>query len=183
MSCSVVGAFVLLTVVAFESVQAIGGISWNYTDQEFWKTVGQWSCDGMRQSPVNIDANNLVMNSELINLGLTNFDYSYSGNFTNTGHSVQFTPADGSRNATFQNHLGTYNLVQFHFHWGANDEQGSEHTINGRMYGGELHFVTRKTTGNDTASDAFAVLGVFLMSDAEVSSSPSLAVLSTNIPT
>lgn len=26
---------------------------------------------------------------------------------------------------------GTYRLKQFHFHWGASDERGSEHTVNG----------------------------------------------------
>lgn len=26
---------------------------------------------------------------------------------------------------------GTYRLKQFHFHWGASDDRGSEHTVNG----------------------------------------------------
>ena len=42
---------------------------------------------------------------------------------------------------------------------------GSEHQVDGSTYGGELHFVTRKTTGSNTAGDAFAVLGVLLRSD------------------
>ena len=25
-----------------------------------------------------------------------------------------------------------YQLAQFHFHWGCNDNEGSEHTINGK---------------------------------------------------
>eukprot|EP00116_Pleurobrachia_bachei_P005358 sb/3465620/ len=34
-----------------------------------------------------------------------------------------------------------YTLQQFHFHWGHNASQGSEHTINGKMYSAELHYV------------------------------------------
>ena len=179
------GMFVVLTclVVDFKSVQAIGDISWNYTDQEFWTTVQEWDCDGMRQSPIDITTNNLVMSSDLIDLVLTNFDQSYSGNFTNTGHSVQFNPEEGSPTATFQNHRGTYELKQFHFHWGATDLVGSEHTVDESTYSGELHFVTRRTQGDATAGDAFAVLGVLLISDESASSNPTLMALSSNIPT
>jgi len=28
----------------------------------------------------------------------------------------------------------TYELTQFHFHWGADSSKGSEHTINGKYY-------------------------------------------------
>lgn len=39
------------------------------------------------------------------------------------------------------NSLFRYRLDQFHCHWGANDEEGSEHTVDGRTYSAELHFV------------------------------------------
>ena len=184
MPCSAKGKFVVLTcLVAFNSVQAIGGsYTWNYTDQEFWTTVAEWDCGGMRQSPIDIVTNNLVMSGDLIDLVLTNFDQSYSGNFTNTGHSVQFTPEGGSTTARFQNHQGTYELQQFHFHWGADDTVGSEHTINGSPYSGELHFVTKRTEGSDNANNAYAVLGVLLSSDtSDPDYSPSLDQLD-NIP-
>lgn len=29
---------------------------------------------------------------------------------------------------------GTYDFVQLHFHWGANDTRGSEHTVEGMSY-------------------------------------------------
>lgn len=28
----------------------------------------------------------------------------------------------------------SYQLAQFHFHWGRNDSEGSEHTVDGKMY-------------------------------------------------
>ena len=181
-SSLVTAAFILLAgLSAFRKAQAIGETSWNYTDQEFWKIVEEWDCDGQRQSPINIDTSMLVTSSELIDLTLTNFDQLYDGNFTNTGHSVQFIPNAESTNPTFQNHRGTYTLLQFHFHWGSTSDEGSEHRVNGTAFSGELHFVTRKTTGNDTAGDAFAVLGVLLVSDPSMSTGSYMELLD-NIP-
>lgn len=34
---------------------------------------------------------------------------------------------------------GTYRLKQFHFHWGASDDKGSEHTVAGTMYPAEVN--------------------------------------------
>lgn len=33
---------------------------------------------------------------------------------------------------------GTYRLKQFHFHWGASDDKGSEHTVDGTKYPAEV---------------------------------------------
>ena len=41
-----------------------------------------------------------------------------------------------------------FELWQFHAHWGSDDEQGSEHTVNGKMYPAEVnckHTVDKKT--------------------------------------
>ena len=142
---------------------------WNYTDREAWKYVEEWSCDGMRQSPININTTGLKKDSKLIDLVLNNFDRSFNGKLNNTGHTVQFIPDGDSETATFANHVGTYNLKQFHFHWGRSTMQlGSEHAIDGNKFSGEMHFVTRKNTGNETAGDAFAVLGVFVIEDSSV---------------
>lgn len=35
---------------------------------------------------------------------------------------------------------GTYVLEQFHCHWGSSDEEGSEHTVNGKKFAGEVNF-------------------------------------------
>ncbi|KAG1674884.1 Carbonic anhydrase 1 [Nymphon striatum] len=34
-----------------------------------------------------------------------------------------------------------YELIQFHSHWGRQDDKGSEHTVNGHHYASEIHFV------------------------------------------
>ncbi|KAJ8401501.1 hypothetical protein AAFF_G00384200 [Aldrovandia affinis] len=62
---------------------------------------------------------------------------------------------------------GTYRLKQFHFHWGASDDKGSEHTVGGTKFPCELHLVhwnTKYPSFGDAASkpDGLAVVGVFL---------------------
>jgi len=37
--------------------------------------------------------------------------------------------------------LTSYNILQLHFHWGADDSRGSEHTYSGREYPLEMHIV------------------------------------------
>lgn len=61
-----------------------------------------------------------------------------------------------------------YQLEQFHCHWGCSDGKGSEHTVDGTSYSGELHLVhwnkTKYSSISEAAShpDGLAVLGVFL---------------------
>lgn len=61
-----------------------------------------------------------------------------------------------------------YQMVQFHSHWGTCGESGSEHTINGEYYAGELHLVHYNVDMYSRASEAacsdkgLSVLAVFL---------------------
>ena len=177
-------AVTLILLLDFAIYQSTGAsYSWNYSDQDAWESVSVWDCDGTSQSPIDIDTDDLNTNNSLIDLSLTNFDQSFSGNFTNTGHTVQFTPDSNLDTAVIENHLGTYELQQFHFHWGSTSTQGSEHTVDGGMYSGELHFVTRKTTGDATDDDAYTVMSVLLESDSSLSVTGSWLELYNNIPT
>jgi carbonic anhydrase len=47
---------------------------------------------------------------------------------------------------------GTFEMLQFHIH------TSSEHTFNGKLYGGELHMVHQEANG-----DGLAVIGLFIM--------------------
>ena len=66
-----------------------------------------------------------------------------------------------------------YNLLQIHFHWDENatglptsGRQGSEHTIAGKNYQGEVHFVhIKKGQTTYSAPGDLAVLGFFLEMD------------------
>ncbi|GBP29280.1 Carbonic anhydrase [Eumeta japonica] len=61
-----------------------------------------------------------------------------------------------------------YRLQQWHCHWGAVDGEGSEHTVDGCSFSGELHLVHWNTTKYNSfveaagQPDGLAVLGVFL---------------------
>ena len=155
---------------------------WNYTSQNAWKHVPGWSCNGLRQSPININLTNLVANGILADLKLWNYDQYYTGSYSNTGHSVRFDPADNSPAALFLNHRGIYELKQFHFHWGQDLTTGSEHLVNGVSFSGELHFVHQKTSGVSSKGDAYAVLSVLLIGDPHVPVNGSWRPLFIHVP-
>ena len=54
----------------------------------------------------------------------------------NTFISAVFELGDGENKTITGGSLGdnVYNLLQFHFHWGANDKVGSEHTVDGERF-------------------------------------------------
>lgn len=63
----------------------------------------------------------------------------------NNGHAfvIKFTYADGMPARFLGGSLKTpYIIDNIHWHWGDNDQQGSEHTINGRAYSAEAHVVS-----------------------------------------
>ena len=158
-------ALLIISVVA-KCIVAAELTGWNYTDIDAWKHERGWSCDGMRQSPININTTHVKVDPRLMDLKLNNFDQRFNGKLDNNGHTVQFNPDADSSIATFVNHAGSYDFKQFHFHWGRSTQQpGSEHAVNGSRFSGEMHFVTTKSTVNATAGDAAAVLGIFLMED------------------
>jgi carbonic anhydrase len=89
----------------------------------------------------------------------------------NNGHSAEIQLPAGTKPPTLSGgNLGKdYTLAGLHFHWGPTDKLGSEHTVDGKSYAGELHFVHYLTSAGSvaaavdmTSSDAIAVIGVFL---------------------
>ena len=129
---------------------------WTYADQANW---GGECPVGAAQSPVALTAADAVDLPDL-----TTAYPAGAGTFINNGHTLQFTP-DVAGRAT----IGTdgYDLVQFHFH------APSEHTLNGKAYPLEIHFVNRNAAG------ALAVVGVFVT---EGQANPALAALLTALP-
>ncbi|ESN90579.1 hypothetical protein HELRODRAFT_71060 [Helobdella robusta] len=99
---------------------------------------------GKRQSPVNIITKKCSYDPRLNNSIFT-FDYTSSDAVAvfNNGHSVQVELSE-SATSSFSGGPAedrTYNLKQFHFHWGSKDGVGSEHKVNGKSYSAELHLV------------------------------------------
>uniref|UniRef100_A0A5F9C332 Carbonic anhydrase n=1 Tax=Oryctolagus cuniculus TaxID=9986 RepID=A0A5F9C332_RABIT len=124
--------------------------------------------NGERQSPIDIDTNAAKHDPSLKPLRVC-YEHPISRRIINNGHSfnVEF---DDSHDKTVLKEgplEGTYRLIQFHFHWGSSDGQGSEHTVNKKKYAAELHLVHWNTKYGDFGKavkhpDGLAVLGIFL---------------------
>ena len=69
------------------------------------------------------------------------------GEFERKGYSLQFTVKNWTTDAPRVTYSGSqsnfteYRLWQIHFHWGPDDNSGSEHTIDGQKFPAEVHFV------------------------------------------
>ncbi|KAG9356132.1 hypothetical protein JZ751_000976 [Albula glossodonta] len=117
--------------------------------------------DGPRQSPIDIVPGQARYDAGLKPLTLK-YDPGTSNGILNNGHSFQVDFVDDTDRSSPI--TGTYRLKQFHFHWGASDDRGSEHTVGGTKYPCELHLVhwnTKYPSFGDAASkpDGLAVLG------------------------
>uniref|UniRef100_A0A8C9JQ47 Carbonic anhydrase n=1 Tax=Panthera tigris altaica TaxID=74533 RepID=A0A8C9JQ47_PANTA len=124
---------------------------------------------GTRQSPINIRCRDSVYD-----LRLKPLTVSYAAESClyvwNTGYffQVEFddsTEGSGISGGPLENH---YRLKQFHFHWGAVDAWGSEHTVDDRAYPAELHLVHWNAAKYRSYKEAvlgesgLAAIGVFL---------------------
>uniref|UniRef100_G3QUX6 Alpha-carbonic anhydrase domain-containing protein n=1 Tax=Gorilla gorilla gorilla TaxID=9595 RepID=G3QUX6_GORGO len=94
---------------------------------------------GTRQSPINIQWRDSVYDPQLKPLRVS-YDAASCLYVWNTGYlfQVEFddaTEASGISGGPLENH---YRLKQFHFHWGAVNEGGSEHTVDGHAYPAEV---------------------------------------------
>ena len=138
---------------------------WTYSDQKAWVHVTGCQCNGKRQSPIAIYDAQAVKSNALVPLTFEHWGTFASGQAKNIVPSVIYSPTN--HDAKFINHNGTYVLQQFHMHWGRQPGEGSEHTLNGKQYDAEIHFVHFKEGADPKApkGDSYAVLGVLCQED------------------
>ncbi|KAK3587340.1 hypothetical protein CHS0354_036504 [Potamilus streckersoni] len=126
------------------------------------------TCGGRSQSPVDIHA--CRYNSSLEDFIFSGYNATGTNMYQvkNNGHTIQVDITKNNITISGGGLASLYTAAQFHFHWGWNNSQGSEHTLNGKMYPMELHIVHYKTSlgsiGTAAVSgqaDALAVLGFF----------------------
>ena len=102
-------------------------------------------CSESAQSPINIETSTVKKNSNLKGLRFT-CDNKYgkvSGKMVNNGHAPTLVINKGEGTAKLTGGpLGdnVYRLQQLHFHFGCDDDKGSEHTVNGEAYSGEVQW-------------------------------------------
>jgi carbonic anhydrase len=106
-------------------------------------------------SPANLDYGNTSLRVE---------QHEHVASLVDNGHTIQVTVEEGS---TFTTSHGTYQLKQFHFH------TPSEHTIDGRSFPMEVHFVHQSADGR------LAVVGIFFV---EGAANANLAKLIAHFP-
>ncbi|KFO31849.1 Carbonic anhydrase 5A, mitochondrial [Fukomys damarensis] len=97
---------------------------------------------GSRQSPINIQQRDSIYDPQLPPLRVS-YNAASCRCVRNTGYfcQVEFDEAakdSGVSGGPLENH---YRLKQFHFHWGAGDARGSEHTVDYHAFPAELHLV------------------------------------------
>lgn len=130
--------------------------------------------NGKNQSPIDLITGEAKYDSGLKPLTAKYTPFS-DAKFLNNGHSVQFQPSPGNPSELTGGMLtAKYNFEQFHFHWGGNDAEGSEHRVDGKMYPAELHFVhwnstcpSFKDAVGSGGPNGLCVLGFFLKVGAE----------------
>ncbi|XP_055945229.1 putative carbonic anhydrase 3 [Argiope bruennichi] len=114
------------------------------------------ACNGDIQSPIDIQTNNVRRDRHLDKLYFFGYNTLVKqATVVNDGHTVMITPQDNvKRGITVQGI--DYNLQQLHFHWGSEKYPGGEHTLNGRKFEMEAHFVHNSSDGRT------AVVGVLV---------------------
>jgi len=123
---------------------------------------------GFQQSPIDLTIAGSVFDRGLNSAKLTwHYEAEDSKKVVNNGHTITIQ-VDGARSSlTGGPIVGEFKLAQFHFHWGADNNCGSEHTLDGRCYPAEVHLVHYNTFYGDIGNavdkpDGLCVLGAFI---------------------
>lgn len=167
--------FVFLLVILGISYAA----EWAYTGDHgvnYWSELEDSNCGNGRQSPIDIPWS--LEYQSYVPFTMYGYNNTALSGLTvkNNGHTAQvdIPSAEWGRTYVVGGGLdGKYIAIQFHFHWGRNDGEGSEHTFRGQKYPLELHIVHYKDsygslTNALNKSDGLAVLGFFFTTvDAE----------------
>ncbi|XP_014239068.1 carbonic anhydrase 2 isoform X2 [Trichogramma pretiosum] len=146
---------------------------WDYSNQNGPSTwVDKFPmAAGSRQSPVNIETDRVETDHEALSSKPLRWKYPATASraIVNPGYCWRVdTDGDGTYLTGGPLMDDVYKLEQYHCHWGCSDSRGSEHTVDGQAFAGELHLVHWNTTKYKTfaeaarAPDGLAVLGVFL---------------------
>ena len=105
-----------------------------------WKDKYE-DCGHEKQSPINIVKSETVEKSfSPLKITFDNARGLVTGTFENTGHSPKFEIADSNGASLTGGPLGdkTFELLQFHVHFGCAKDRGSEHTLDGKQFSGQV---------------------------------------------
>lgn len=150
---------------------------WSYHGKyspDKWHNLHKF-CTGAnpRQSPIDIEPMNTIFEDDLTKIELIEHYSKYRKlKVVNNGHTVNIIVDHEVYVSGGNLPSKVYRLVGIHFHWGSNDKQGSEHTVDGKRYPLEMHMVTFDSERYPEVKEAIfgdnslAVLGtIFQLSD------------------
>ncbi|XP_028622374.1 carbonic anhydrase 1 [Grammomys surdaster] len=134
----------------------------------------QWSklypiANGNNQSPIDIKTSEAKHDSSLKPVSIS-YNPATAKEIVNVGHSFHVIFDDSSNQSVLKGGplADSYRLTQFHFHWGNSNDHGSEHTVDGTKYSGELHLVHWNSAKYSSAAEAIskadglAIIGVLM---------------------
>lgn len=144
---------------------------WGYTKENgphTWTHVAP-AANGLHQSPVDIETSSVQFDPDLVERPLEiRYNPENSKSLVNNGHSVQVNIAGEDSLIEGGPLHHKYQAEQFHFHWGKENDRGSEHMVDGNVYAAELHIVHWNTelassfSEASSIADGLTVLGAFL---------------------
>uniref|UniRef100_A0A8C5M0G9 Carbonic anhydrase n=1 Tax=Leptobrachium leishanense TaxID=445787 RepID=A0A8C5M0G9_9ANUR len=140
-------------------------------DESEWK-VHFPDCGSSEQSPINVETSAVLYDASLKPIRLSGYSVMSAASLKlkNNGHTVVLDLPDSL--LVFEGLPQTFRAAQLHFHWGSTDSPGSEHTVNGQRFRGEIH-VVHYSAEYDSFSDAvrrpggLAVLAAFIQEGLE----------------
>lgn len=152
------------------SVSPAVDFSWGY---DFHNGPNQWSkafphAAGKMQSPVDIKSSSVSQDPQLLQRPLSwTYVPKNCKSMTNTGESWKVVVEGQDSCLTGGPLEHSYQLVQFHGHWGKCPNSGSEHTVDGKRFAAELHLVHWNVDLYNSVEEALAspkgvaVIGIF----------------------
>ncbi|XP_053414639.1 carbonic anhydrase 1 [Nycticebus coucang] len=122
----------------------MASLDWGYDGKngpEQWRTLYPIA-DGNNQSPIDIKTSETKHDLSLKPISVS-YKPATAKEIINVGHSFHVNFEDNDNQSVLQGGplSQNYRLHRFHFHWGSTNDYGSEHTVNGVKYSGELHIV------------------------------------------
>ncbi|XP_076105791.1 carbonic anhydrase 1-like [Mytilus galloprovincialis] len=119
--------------------------TWGYhhgIHPKHWKYLNP-TCGGKQQSPIDMKTSKVKTDTRLWKFDFSKLSTSKNVKFeiTNNGHTVQVRVISHGLEVSGGGLPGTYNVEQFHFHWGSEDKRESKHEINGKHFSMEMHVV------------------------------------------
>ncbi|XP_062608902.1 carbonic anhydrase 2-like, partial [Saccostrea cucullata] len=146
------------------------GNDWSYEGDHgpsHWHSVFP-TCGGDSQSPVHIETHKVFVDRKLTPFEMKGYDQVQNVNMslTNNGHTVKVDLLGAQPVLRGGGLSDDFKVDQFHFHWGAADDRGSEHALDNQRYPMEMHIVHHSTNYDDLSQamdkvNGLKVLGFF----------------------